>query len=545
MSLPATEPNHPMSHVHIHRSLARAALATIPKILTLMDRSPSSQTYGCFDRIYWHYRMMDFPCGMSQEFVLPLALVWSLDLPDNPYRGQPSIKEWVEAGIRFAAHAAHPDGSCDDYYPYERAAGAAAFSLFACLEAAKIIGLENDPEIEAFFALRARWLADHEESGRLSNHEALIVACLVRMAERDSNQWETAIQRRCARLLSWQHDEGWFDEYGGADPGYLSLTIGLLADIDRIRPDLGLQPACRRAIGFLGWLAHPDGTIGGEYTSRATRNYFPHGLEIAGRWLPEALALNTRLLAPLAEDREPCFSDDHIIGHHSWSWLLAWRDWLPERPAPVSPDSSIHFPGAQILVKANGDYRLYCGLTRGAAFKLFKGQTLIASDTGPSLVTTDGRIAVTHIPGNQEISCKEDEIIVRGAMAWAKSTRLTPLKSAVLRILMITVGRYHANLVRKLLQKLLVTGRKDAPFTFERHMLFKNEAWTITDHIVPDQGWSSVSQLFIGGYQTSVTTIMARVWQSDQLAPWIDLTDRLPDRATAEPFRFTRVLDEA
>ena len=57
-----------------HDALACRALADIPKILTLQDRTPVSPTYGCFDRAYWHYRMMDFPCGMSQEFVLPLAL---------------------------------------------------------------------------------------------------------------------------------------------------------------------------------------------------------------------------------------------------------------------------------------------------------------------------------------------------------------------------------------------------------------------------------------------------------------------------------------
>ena len=222
-------------------ALARHALAEIPKILTLQDRTPASATYGCFDRVYWHYRMMDFPCGMSQEFVLPLALAWSLDLPGNIYFNQPSIRDWVEAGIRYAARSAHADGSCDDYYPYERAAGAAAFSLLACLDAAEIIGIGNDTKIDSFFKKRARWLATHRESGRLSNHEALIVSCLVRMSARDDGEWETPLHERISRLLSWQHEEVWFDEYGGADPGYLSLTIGLLADTDRRRPDLNLR----------------------------------------------------------------------------------------------------------------------------------------------------------------------------------------------------------------------------------------------------------------------------------------------------------------
>src|SRR6187549_1757076 len=93
---------------------AREALALIPKILTLQDRNAHSPTYGCFDRNYWHYKIIDFPSGMAAEFVWPLALVYSLDIPDNPYYQQPAVRQWIEAGIRYAARSAHPDGSCDD-----------------------------------------------------------------------------------------------------------------------------------------------------------------------------------------------------------------------------------------------------------------------------------------------------------------------------------------------------------------------------------------------------------------------------------------------
>lgn len=48
---------------------AREALAHIPKLLTLLDRNPHSPTYGCFDRNFWHYKIIDFPSGMAQEFV--------------------------------------------------------------------------------------------------------------------------------------------------------------------------------------------------------------------------------------------------------------------------------------------------------------------------------------------------------------------------------------------------------------------------------------------------------------------------------------------
>jgi hypothetical protein len=526
-------------------ALAAAALAEIPKLLTLQDRTALSATYGCFDRAYWHYRMMDFPCGMSQEFVWPLALVWSQDIPGNPYYQQSAIRDWVKAGILYAARSAHPDGSCDDYYPFERAAGAAAFSLLACLEAARIIGVEQDPEIDAFFVKRATWLAHHRESGRLSNHEALITACLARMVQSHGASFEPALQDRAARLLSWQDSEGWFDEYGGADPGYLSLTIGLLADTDRLRPDLGLREPCRKAIDFLANLAHPDGTLGGEYTSRATRNFFPHGLEIAGSWYPKALALNERLLEPLTQGRGPCFSDDHIVGHHLWSWLLTWKAWQANRPEPHPlPVGQTHLPHARLLIDERSGQRLYCGLSRGGAFKLFDQDRLVVSDTGPSLQTSAGKIAVTHLEGTETVQVGADFVEVSGSMAWAKATRLTPAKSVILRVIMLTVGRFFPDLIRKLLQALLVTGRKDAPFLYHRRLSFQDGGWTIVDTLTPQQGWEQVSQAGIGGFQTSVTTIMARVWHPEQLQPWLDVSGQLAGLGAAEPLVIRRVLTQ-
>src|SRR5215207_1102104 len=180
---------------------AREALALIPKILTLQDRNAHSPTYGCFDRNYWHYKIIDFPSGMAAEFVWPLALVHNLKLPDNPYYQQAAVRQWIEAGIRYAARSAHPDGSCDDYFPFEKAAGAAAFSLLACMESYSLMGFDR-PEMLEFFHQRADWLADHHESGRLTNHQALIVLCLEKAGRLfSSDRWDKLKAKRLKRVM--------------------------------------------------------------------------------------------------------------------------------------------------------------------------------------------------------------------------------------------------------------------------------------------------------------------------------------------------------
>src|SRR5262249_55855504 len=99
--------------------------------------------------------------------------------------------------------------------------------------------------------------------------------------------------------------------------------------------------------------------------------------------------------------------------------------------------------------------------------------------------------------------------------------------SIVLRGLMLTVGRFFPDLIRRLLQGLLVTGRKDAPFRYRRTLEWRDGAWEVEDEIVAEQGWGAVRQAGVAPYQTSVTTVMARVWSAMQLQPWLDWSDRL------------------
>jgi hypothetical protein len=517
-------------------TLASEALAHLPKLLMLQDRSPTSPTFGCFDRGYWHMRTSDFPCGITQAFLLPLALAWSLPIAGNPYYRQPELRRWAIAGVRFAARSAHGDGSCDDYYPFERAAGAAAFSLFACLEAAAIFDLWDDGEISAFLEKRARWLARHEESGRLSNHEALIIACLARLAEKFGGEWQALMEARAARLRGWQSAEGWFDEYGGMDPGYLTLTIAMLTDADRRFPALSLREPLRAAIRFLSHCIAPDGSLGGEWASRATVNFFPHGLEMAGAWEPLALQIADVGYRRFANGTQPCHADDRIGGHHVWSQLLAWREWQETRPAPLTFADGLHdFAEARLRIQQRGALRLICGWSRGGAFRLFDGERLLRADTGPSLRLTDGRVAIANLDGAEVVERTADRLVVEAPLAYAKCALLTPAKSIVLRAIMLTAGRFFPDLVRRGLQKLLVTGRKDAPFRFRRTLSWEGDALIVEDELRAEQGWASVAEAGQSGFQVGITTVMARVWEPAQFQEWQDLTARIAALGDDEP----------
>ena len=507
-------------------SFAAEALAQIPKILTLQDRNPHSPTYGCFDRNFWHYKIIDFPSGMAQEFVWPLALVYSLDLPENFYYQQPSIKEWAEAGMLFAARNAHRDGSCDDYFPFEKASGAAAFSLLAAIESYALLGLQNE-ELREFFSKRADWLEKHDESGRLTNHEALIALCLAKLGRHEASQ------RRLARVLEWQDEEGWFAEYEGCDPGYHTLTIGLLAQLYEISPNESLKTGLEKAIRFAAHFVHPDGSFGGEYGSRNTYNFFPHGFELAGKWLPEALSINDRFRGGA------CYADDHIIGHHTWSYLLTWQNWISQRPSPSPPTRGrIHFPRAGILIERRENTELFLASNKGGVFKFFRDEHLVHSDTNFS-VTTDSGNAVAHLIDNYQTKFGDDEISISGALGWAKQKQMTPLNLVLLRIFMLMVGRFFPNLVRKFLQRILITGKKKAPFQFSRVLRWQHDRLRVVDEL-KTANWNDVRAVGIGAAQTSIYVAMSRTWHPGQMQPWLDLTAEMKKLQPGQTLRIER-----
>ncbi|MBE9043268.1 hypothetical protein IQ255_02385 [Pleurocapsales cyanobacterium LEGE 10410] len=523
---------------------AREALAQIPKILTLLDRNPHSPTYGCFDRTFWQYKVIDFPAGMSQEFVYPLTLAYHCDLPGNIFYQQPMIREWVGAGINYAYVSSHANGSCDDYFPYERAAGAAAFSLLACLESTNLMGLEHSEEILDFFRRRADWLATHQESGRLTNHQALIVLCLElvgRLLKVD--RWKTNQQERLEQVLSWQNPEGWFVEYEGCDPGYHTLTISCLARLYELNPSDRLRRAIASAVKLAGEFVHPDGSYGGEYTSRNTYNFFPHGFELVGKWLPEALNINDRFLSGLANGLGACYADDRIIGHHTWNYLLAWRDFVPVRP-PIKPRTPgrIYLRQGGILIDRRDNTELYLALNKGGVFKLFRDNKLVVSDTQFSLLVEDGnkrKNAVGHLVDDYQIQLEADRMAIAGNLGWAKQKQMNPRNLIILRLVMLSFGRFFPNLIRRILQAILIMGKQTAPFKFSRCLTWQNGHWQVADKLTAES-WDNVIAVDLGCDRTSIYVVMSRTFQLGQLQPALDLSEQIKNLSGTESLDLIR-----
>ena len=523
---------------------ARAALAQIPRLLTAVDRNPYRSTYGCFDRQFWHYRTAAFPSEMYQEAVLPLAQVFAYALPGNRWHNEPRLRELAVAGLHFAARSCHADGSCDDYYPFERALGAAAFSLAAATEAYEILQL-NDPQIVAWFERRADWLIDHDETGRLANHQALAAVGLYRAAEITGQKpYRAAAEARIERVLKWQHAEGWFDEYGGADPGYQSATIEHLAKYRRLSGDATLDDPLRRAVEFASYFLHDDNSYGGEYGSRGTYHWYPHGCELLASHHAAAARLAEGFLSALKTDRHACFDDDRLVAHRLASLVDAYRDWSPTRPpddAPSRPNASRYFPGCGLLVHRGQARQTIVSTARCGVWKSLAQQssTRAVGDAGLLVEFTDGRVAVSQQHDvRRDIQVNVDprsnqinEMIVRGNLHWVRCETATPWKQALFHVGMICVGRWLRGPVRWLLQRRLITGRRPCGMTLSRHFewlaaeeALREPTLRITDSIELLDPRLQVRRMAWGVDHQTAYVAASNVYQDAVLAEWTDLT---------------------
>ncbi len=515
------------------------ALAQAPRALTLLDRDPSSPTYGCFDRNYWHYRTQDFPSGMYQELVLPLAQACTLELPGNRWRGAARLRELAIAGVRYAARSAHADGSCDDYFPCERALGATAFAAAACAQALLLLE-ERASDLLAGLRHRVQWLLSRQESGRLSNHQALVALAAARTAKLtgDTSLMEGARQRLDV-CLAWQHEEGWFAEYEGADPGYQSLTIAFLAALREHLPGEHLNRALERAVRFAAHFLHPDGSYAGETGSRNTCQVLPSGFERLAVLWPAATHLADGWLAGAMAGRRGYPDDDRIFCHWMHDYIAAYQARQAREASQISnPKSQIapwrppagrtSFEAARLHVIRDGDLHLVIATGKGGVFRAYRGTRLVRNDTGLVAVTDDDRRLVSHIVDPvAEVNWQDRAVVVRGWFHSAPRKLATPMTQVAFRLVNATVGRLAPDLLRAMLQRVLITGKRPAPLRFERRITWDAAGRIeVTDRVVSaDHAGRRIARLYGSTDATSIYVATSNLWQDASLGAWDDLRD--------------------
>jgi len=476
----------------------RFILYNAPRLLSQLDRDKYSITYGCFDRNHWHYKIRDFSSIVLQQGTLALALLYSTRFAGNIYYRNEKIKEWIIASLDYWVKKQLSDGSFDEYWPYEHGYPPTVFSLFSTSESIRILGEEiPGDKIETFkkhMIKSCNFISKHDEI-EAQNQEIASIAALFSTYIVTSEGWLTdIIDEKITNVLSRQSPEGWFSEYGGADIGYLSVSLSYLAEYYRLSRDVRVFPALQKTVDFLQYFIHPDGTVGGEYGSRNTEYFLVNGLEILAPKYPLAGAIAEKLSIKLDNQYKlPDTVDDRYLSHYFLhSYISALSHYRPRTDVPSLPcdmkNVEKYFNDARMYVRKNENYYAVFSLSKGV-IKIFSGNNELFNDCG-YFVEIGGEMAVTNwVNPNHDIHIKGNKYSISGAFHKAPRQIVpSPLTHILLRGGSVFFGKH----LIPILKRQLITREQVAPIIFQRSVEFSETIIRIEDVI---QAESIISRL--------------------------------------------------
>lgn len=473
----------------------------LPRLLSMGDREPLSSSYGCFDRPYWAWKFTDFPGARYQEAAYALAWLYSTDVEGSHAFAKEKTLAWLEAALARWLIAQHKDGSFDEAYPQEHSLAATAFTCFYLGEALALaqdaISADLKEELLAAFGRAGNWLCRNDEThGFLSNHLATAAAALSIISHLTGEARFTDRMRYfLEKIYSRQSDEGWYEEYGGADIGYQTHGTFYLACIWQRERDERLLESLRRANAFLSWFVHPNGTIGGEYASRNTEFYFPAGYEILKDVCPHASAIASfmRNYVEAGESVGLPAMDPFNFYPMLNNYLFAARQGV----AVPKPDLSLlackrndraTFPQAGLQVVSNEHYYAAMAASKGGVLRAWrkKDSKPFVFDSGYWGKADNGDVVTSQgLAANPEARFGLDETDIEASFTKLNQVLMRPWLFVGFRVFTLSLGRMRAVAygLKWLLVRLLVTRKRPVSLSLRRKVRFLETAIEITDEV--------------------------------------------------------------
>jgi hypothetical protein len=450
----------------------------IPRLLASFDTNPLSPSYGEGDRFHWAWKLMDFGNGTFQGAADGLARLRIAELLPNGMDPK-AIDQRIAACFIGAEHLCRHNGSMEEAFPYESSFCVTALVAYDLLTSIELQGnllsqKERDDRLKIVAPMIYFLHKADEHHAFISNHLATAAAALYKWYSLTGESGEKRGWSILNRVLKQQSEEGWYEEYGGADPGYQSLCTYYLADLHRLRPDLDLGPSLYRSMRFLWHFAHPDGSFGGIYGSRHTRLYYPAGIEFLATECPEASKLAAFMRESIANQTTVTLSamdaPNLVPMFNAYAWATALRSLESEQKVigedlclPALKESyRAEFPKAGLYIRGEK-----AGYT---VVNVAKGGALLHSDRATGCVTVNGGVVARDTKGHhfstqalrpdRKIEIYSDRISVTSPFYAVHRQQPKPWQFVVLRLLSITLMRslWLGNLLKKLLVRILVTG---------------------------------------------------------------------------------------
>ena len=248
-----------------------------------------------------------------------------------------------------------------------------------------------------------------------------------------------------------------------------------------------------------------------------------------GSYFPLATQICDRYLDGILKGKRAYLDENRIFGHHMYNYLQAYLDFNENRKGQlIRNDFERYFKEAGIYVAKKGEYYTIISLKKGGVVKLFKDSENLYNDTGFIGRLNDNTIVVSHLMDENEISVG-NTIIVKGNFSKIKYHQPTVFKYIIFRLFLIVFGMvpHISKITRRILQNLLIVGKKKVPIEYKREFIF-DDGLTIIDSIRM-KGKVYFKDLSIGTDHTSIYTAVSNCYQESVLNQCIDLNPYLEE----------------
>ena len=481
----------------------------LPQILALFDADLTSTTYGQGDRYHWAWGLIDFPNGTFQGAAHGLARLWVCGL--WPYSTNRSLfLQRIDAIFSATSEMTRKDGSLEEAFPNEGSFCVTALVAYDLLCTLDLLYDINEEEVSLRWQSVIRPLINYlkennETHALISNHLATAVAALSRWHDLTGDQHARARAKSILKdILKSQSNEGWFEEYGGADPGYQSLCTYYLADVHKRHPEWKLLGPLRKSIQFLWLFAHPDGSFGGMYGSRCTRFYYPAGIEALTEEIPEAEALaafmrnsiTRKSVVTLITMDAPNFAP--MFNAYCWAATLTNKSKSTlTLPSLETKSWRKDFRHAGLLVDRGKNHYTIVSTAKGGVIVHFVGEKLQLMNSGVVIKNPTNKLGSSQYAGNHEVRYGSDnKLSVTTKIAAMPKTSPTTFQFLFLRLLSITLFRFAVvrEWFKQRLVKFLMTSQKIWPLTNVRTICL-GEDLQFEDEIDMPDGYSKVENV--------------------------------------------------
>lgn len=484
-------------------------LDQLPRAMALQDFNPRSRTFGCCDRNYWQYKTLtSFPASVYQQLALPFAIAFTSENFANPYHQDEQLLDRATAAVRFWGHSQHRTGAVDEWYRHEFSYCPTAFT--ACGMAETLLLLREDMQPADFkhclsSVLRAcRWLSERYNPQVMNQNLAACGAFWNAYRLTGEATWERAFLEKWERTLSHLDPAGWFLEYDGADLGYTTLALDVLAGLHRRGCPHDVLKTAERVCDFLKTFVTADGQLAARLGSRGTEHTFPYGIHYFAAHTSTAQSLARRLRRghTTGTSRQPQSVDDRYFAYF----------YLPQfsqaATAAVIADEEFSDPRQQscaasfaecgFQIRRRAETELVASFRRQAAFNLHTSNRPVHHNLGYWVETTAGEryASCGWNSGDLDLTIDDAETwTVRGNFTKV-SDKLPLAKGAVpFTILSEWLLRWQtlAERFQKFVKQRKIVNKHAAPLRFERTLSWRDDALLVFDQLEKLDGCPPIS----------------------------------------------------